>query len=159
MRTAGLNGLFFLSMTFLSALLCGCGSLKEITVADPSGSPVKGCHVYARQENMLWPNSSDLLVTDDRGIVRISRSGLVWIYAGKEGYFITSAALVGDIKTRITVYPLNDPDRADRAKGSSHYVSLDRDEIDRLKNQSHAENDLIRYMATTPVILVDQEME
>ena len=159
MQPAGLNGLFLLSALFLSALLSGCGSLKEITVTDPSGSPVKGCHVYARQENMLYPNSSDLLVTDDRGNVRISRSGLVRIYAGKEGYYITSDALVGEIKACITVYPLNDPDRADRAKGSSHYVSLDRDEIDRLKNLSHAENDLIRYMTTTPVILVDQEME
>ena len=155
MRTAGLNGLFFLSMTFLSALLCGCGSLKEITVADPSGSPVKGCHVYARQENMLWPNSSDLLVTDDRGIVRISRSGLVRIYAGKEGYFITSAALVGDIKTGITIYPLNDPDHAQR----SILLELSGDEIDRLKNQFHAENDMIRYISETPVLLVDREMK
>ena len=41
MRTAGLNGLFFLSMTFLSALLCGCGSLKDSPIEGKSAVYVK----------------------------------------------------------------------------------------------------------------------
>ena len=150
MQIGGLNGLFLLSALFLSALLSGCGSLKEITVTDPSGSPVKGCYVYARQENMLYPNSSDLLVTDDRGNVRISRSGLVRIYAGKEGYYITSDALVGEIKASITVYPLNGPVHG----WKSVDPGLCRDEIDVLKKRFQAEDDLVRYMTETPVFFV-----
>ena len=150
MRPAGLNGPLLLSALFLSSLLSGCGSVKEITVTDPSGSPVKGCYVYAKQENMLYPNTSDLLVTDDLGNVRISRSGLVWIYAGKDGYYITSASLDGERKACVTIYPLNGPVHGQKMDD----LVLRKDAIDVMKKRFHAGDDLVRYMTETPVFFV-----
>lgn len=75
------------------------------------------------------------------------------MYAGKDGYYITSASLAGERKACVTIYPLNGPVHGQKTDD----LVLRQDAIDVMKKRFHAGNDLIRYMTETPVFFVSPD--
>lgn len=137
------------------SLLSGCASTKKVIFVDAAGVPVDNCSVFVRQENMLYPNSTDFFMTGKDGVVTISRVGLLRFYAGKEGYFISSFALVGAADVRCVLHPLND------RKPTRHLPRFSipqRELMETAKDRPEAKT-WIAYAASAPVVEVSEQLK
>lgn len=141
-------------LSFLSFLLCGCASTKEIILVDSTGRPINRGYVFASQENILYPNSYRLFVTDENGTIRIPYYGLVRFYTGKEGFLISSFALVGEESVRVIIYSSADkiPQQC-----MTKFTEPPR-EITNIDRGSPEAEMWKKYVTTTPIIDVSQEL-
>ena len=99
-----MNKLILVVAVFIVLYMCGCASTKEICIIDSQGNPLNNCYIFVQQENILYPNSNELFITNQTGTIKISYNGLIHVYAGKEGYFISSFTLVGKKCVRVVVF-------------------------------------------------------
>ena len=99
-----MNKSIILVAVFIVLYTCGCVSTKEICIIDSQGKPLNNCYIFIQQENILYPNSNELFITNHTGTIKISYNGLIHVYAGKEGYFISSFTLVGKKCVRVVVF-------------------------------------------------------
>ena len=103
-----MNKLILVVAVFIVLYMCGCASTKEICIIDSQGNPLNNCYIFVQQENILYPNSNELFITNQTGTIKISYNGLIHVYAGKEGYFISSFTLVGKKCVRVVVFSRNE---------------------------------------------------
>ena len=104
-----MNKLILVVAVFIVLYMCGCATTKEICIIDSQGNPLNNCYIFVQQENILYPNSNELFITKQTGTIKISYNGLIHVYAGKEGYFISS-------------FTLSPGDSCDNISFSSEYV-------------------------------------
>jgi len=139
---------------FAFAFLCGCAWPREMTLVDSAGRPIPRGYVFARQENILYPNSSGLFVADENGTIRISWHGMVRFYAGKEGFLISSFALAREERVRVVIYSL--ADKIPR-KSRTGFGELPEEIINIDKTSPEAEK-WVKYVAATPIIDVSENL-
>jgi len=136
------------------AVLTGCASTKSITIVDSGGHPIGNCYVYVKQENMLYPNSSDLFIADQSGTVTVSYNGLVHFYVGKEGFFVSSFWLVGEANIRVVLYSLQEKISTQKIMK----LTIQPKEEFYIKNGTQEIKKWIKYVTSTPIVDGSQQL-
>ena len=142
------------TLTFCIFLLSGCASTKKVAFVDSRGDPVGRCYVFVSQENILYPNSRELLVADEKGRIEIPYRGLVRFYAGKEGFFISTFALVGEANVRAVIYS---PKDKIPAHGMRTKITKPPEEFLEIGKRSPEAKNWIKYVTATPFVIVAEQ--
>ena len=142
-----------LAAALVLLLAGGCASERRIALVDPDGQPMANCLVFAQQENMLYPNSSDLLVSGSDGVVTVSRHGLVSFYAGKEGYFISWFQLTGKADVRVVIHPLKEK----VLTGGPRRLSAPPEMVLQVDKADPAAERWLRYAASASVVAISPQ--